>query len=219
MGNKLMKYNSGQLHHVRNNLFCSYLIALEGWRRGLKLTFDSSKVTKNNLFATGLKFTLSSEKNKHTFYKSRGDKVKGDAFKIGSNKYETKRWLKQNGLPVAEGKMFDKDSTKVEYISYANEIGYPVVLKPVVGAKGQGVIPGIQDEESLVESLSYLKEKLPTSKLILEKHYKGEEFRVYVIEDEVIAVINRVPANITGDGKHTIKELINIKNKERKKNP
>src|SRR5699024_1634540 len=154
-----------------------------------------------------------------TFYKSRGDKVKGDAFKIGSNKYETKRWLKQNGLPVAEGKMFDKDSTKVEYISYANEIGYPVVLKPVVGAKGQGVIPGIQDEESLVESLSYLKEKLPTSKLILEKHYKGEEFRVYVIEDEVIAVINRVPANITGDGKHTIKELINIKNKERKKNP
>src|SRR5699024_10552906 len=113
----------------------------------------------------------------------------------------------------------DKDSTKVEYISYANEIGYPVVLKPVVGAKGQGVIPGIQDEESLVESLSYLKEKLPTSKLILEKHYKGEEFRVYVIEDEVIAVINRVPANITGDGKHTIKELINIKNKERKKNP
>ena len=39
------------------------------------------------------------------------------------------------------------------------------------------------------------------------------------MEDDVIAVLNRVPANVVGDGKQTIQELINMKNKQRRKNP
>src|SRR5699024_4255472 len=44
------------------------------------------------------------------------------------------------------------------------------------------------------------------------------EYLFYVVEDEVIAVYNRIPANITGDGIHTIEELIELKNYERRQN-
>lgn len=80
---------------ARGNLFCSYLIALEGWRRGLTPSFTSDKVTKKKLHSPGLLFKLSSDTETHTFYKTRGDMIKGEAFSIGSNKFETKKRLKK----------------------------------------------------------------------------------------------------------------------------
>src|SRR5699024_6537913 len=47
----------------------------------------------------------------------------------------------------------------------------------------------------------------------------GEEFRIYVIEDKVLGAMNRRPANITGDGIQTVRQLIHEKNEMRKLNP
>src|SRR5699024_7711398 len=44
------------------------------------------------------------------------------------------------------------------------------------------------------------------------------EYRVYVVDDQVVAAYNRIPANITGDGMRTIEELIDAKNYERRQN-
>lgn len=207
------------LREVRNDRFCSYLIALEGWRRGLELTFHSEKVTNKGLHSPGLAYELKLKDRTHKFYKARGDKVKGDAFRIGSNKYRTKQWLSEHGIPVAKGKEFSETAGNDEIINYAREIGFPVVLKPVVGAQGKGVVANIHDEEYLKDSLIYVREKLNRKKVLLEQHIHGSEYRVYVMADNVICVINRIPANIIGDGIHTIKELIEMKNNLRKKNP
>ncbi len=207
------------LKDAQSSAFCSYLIALEGWRRGLTLKYYSEKVTKKNIHAPGLLYTLSSDTNTHRFYKARGDRVKEQAFSIGSNKFATKKWLEKQGIPVVEGEKFGKDVPDYEIIDYANSLGYPVVLKPVVGAQGKGVIANINTTEYLEKSLKYVRNQLNSSDVIIEKHFEGEEYRLYVIEDEVIAVMNRIPANIIGDGVHTIGELIKLKNKERKKNP
>lgn len=217
--NWLSHLNSEMLKKVRNNRFCSYLIALEGWRRGLELSFSSDKVTKHNLHSPGLRYTLSSKERTHTFYKARGDKVKGQAFSIGSNKYETKHWLAKHGIPVAKGEKFSKDVSNDQIVKYAEKIGFPVVLKPVVGAQGKGVVANIRNHEYLYKALTYVRETLNYPNVILEQYVEGKEYRIYVIEDEVIAVINRIPANVIGDGIHSIKELIENKNKKRKKNP
>ncbi|MCT1905332.1 acylphosphatase [Oceanobacillus sojae] len=217
--NWLSHLDESMLKDARNNNFCSYLIALEGWRRGLTLKYYSEKVTKYKVHVPGLLFSLSSGENTHRFYKARGDKVKGKAFSIGSNKFATKKWLSTHGVPVVEGEQFEKDVSDSEIIQYAKKLGFPVVLKPVVGAQGKGVIANITTESYLEKSLNYVREELHCSEIIIEKHFDGEEYRLYVIEDKVIAVMNRIPANITGDGVHTIKQLINLKNKERKKNP
>ncbi len=204
---------------ARNNNLCSYLIALEGWRRGLTLKFYSRRIKQDRIHAPGCLFSLSSGEVTHTFYKSRGMRVKGKAFSIGDNKYLTKKLLYDNGVQVPRGEKFLADASNIEITKFAQELGYPVVLKPAKAAQGKGVIANIDNEQFLLESLQYVRDDLGYHDVILEKYVTGKEYRVYVMNDEVIAVLNRVPANIIGDGQHTIKELIKRKNKARKKNP
>ena len=83
------------------------------------------------------------------FYKSRGMRVKGEAFTIGTNKILTKKTLEKNGVPVPKGDIFSKEATDEEVIAYAKEIGYPVVLKPSNAAQGKGVIANIENEAFL----------------------------------------------------------------------
>src|SRR5699024_396800 len=178
---------------ARNNNLCSYLIALEGWRRGLTLKFYSRRVKKNSLHAPGLLFTLSDGKEEHTFYKSRGMRVKGEAFTVGGNKFKVKEVLSSGGIPVAKGKLFPSQTSNDEIIRYAETLGYPVVLKPSNAAQGKGVIANINNEDMLLKSLKHVREILNYKEVILEQFVTGEEFRVYVMGDEVIAVLNRMP--------------------------
>src|SRR5699024_5228466 len=55
--------------------------------------------------------------------------------------------------------------------------------------------------------------------VIVEKHYVGNEYRIYVVGDHNIGATNRIPANVIGDGVSNIEQLISEKNIERKKNP
>lgn len=204
---------------ARNNNLCSYVIALEGWRRGLTLTFYSRKVKNNTLHVPGCLFSLSDGKTSHMFYKSRGMRVKNEAFSVGDKKILTKKALEKSGIPVPKGEVFSKEIENEDIIAYANKIGYPIVLKPANAAQGKGVITNINDGSFLRKSLKHVREELKYEEVIIEEHITGKEYRVYVMEDNVISVLNRIPANVVGDGKHTINELIKMKNKERRKNP
>ncbi|MFB4473798.1 acylphosphatase, partial [Oceanobacillus caeni] len=72
--------------------------------------------------------------------------------------------------------------------------------------------------EDLRKAIQYVRYELEYKEVIAEQFVAGKEYRVYVVGDQVIAAYNRVPANITGDGKHTIEQLIHLKNNQRKKN-
>lgn len=204
---------------ARNNNLCSYVIALEGWRRGLTLKFYSRRVKNDTLHVPGCLFSLSDGSVTHKFYKSRGMRVKGEAFTIGGNKILTKKTMKQHNLPVPEGRIFSEEVDDVTIVDYAKKVGFPVVLKPADAAQGKGVIANIDNETFLKESLQYVRTELNYKSVILEEHINGQEYRLYVMKDNVLAVLNRIPANVTGDGTHSIKELINTKNKKRKQNP
>lgn len=204
---------------ARNNNLCSYVIALEGWRRGLELKYYSRAVKQGTLHAPGLLFSLSDGNNEKMFYKSRGDKVKREAFTIGGNKYKAKQILHENGIPVPLGKLFEQDASNDEILKFAKKIGFPVVLKPSNAAQGKGVISHIENDDFLMRAIIHVREELGYKEVILEEHAFGNEYRVYVMKDKVIAVLNRDPANIVGDGTSTIRQLINKKNKSRKRNP
>src|SRR5699024_2779749 len=83
---------------------------------------------------------------------------------------------------------------------------------------GKGVFSNIENEEDLKNALQNLREER-YSNYIIEKYFPGKEYRIYVVGDQVIGAINRIPANVKGDGLSTFKELIEKKNKERLKNP
>ncbi|MFD1334574.1 acylphosphatase [Oceanobacillus iheyensis] len=210
---------------AHGNLLDSYVIALEGWRRGLKLRWhvkDSEKFSEMRTWFVdrpGQLFSLSSKQNTHYFFRTRGDKVSNDAVDIGKDKERTKKILSENGVRVPDGKQFKKEITNQEIIEYAGQVGYPIVIKPTDGSFGRGVISNITSSSELEYSLDYLRNELGYQDIILEQFIPGKDYRLYVVGDKAVAAMHRMPPNIIGDGVNTVSALIDIKNNERKLNP
>lgn len=199
---------------VKGTKVSSYAIALEGWRRGLTLKYIN--VARNPL---KIRYSLSSKDTEIVFAGSRGSKVSQKAVKICIDKFLTKKYLMEANVPTPEGEKFD-GSTKVEdIVSYAKKLGFPVVVKPVAGSGGTGVIANIKSVQELLNALDYVRNDLKYDDIIVEKYFEGIDYRVYVIGDKVVAAFDRIPANVIGDGVNTIEKLIKLKIEERQKNP
>lgn len=203
----------------------AYVIALEGWRRGLTLRWHTKNSEKFKEMKTwyvdtpGKLFSLSSPDRTHYFFRTRGDKVTNEAVEIGGDKEKSKHYFKKAGVPTPEGKKFKIECTEDEIVAYAEKIKYPVVLKPTDASFGKGVVTNIKNEEQLKNAFIEIRRKQAYQNILLEKHIPGEDYRVYVVGDQAIAAMKRVPANVIGDGKSTVKKLIEKKNEERKLNP
>lgn len=200
----------------QGNRISAYTISLEGWRRGLDLSFYSEFTEKGDRL---LRYKLTGFGRTHEFQLSMGDKVTQEAFDICKDKALTKEYLMKGNVPVPIGRTFLEDATINEMIKYANSIGYPVVIKPKDSNAGKGVFANIQNEKELIHIINHVRNDLGFTKILLEEFVSGRECRVYVLDNRVIAAMYRVPANIKGDGEKTIEQLIKKKNKERKLNP
>lgn len=194
----------------------TYTIALEGWRRGLGLEFYSIIESKSDL---KVRYALSNGEKKHHFQLSMGDEVSKEAFEICDNKELTKKHLKEHNIPVPIGTVFTDQTPHSDLVMYANEIGYPVVLKPTDGNAGKGVFADINSNEDLIEIFEHVTKDLNFKEIIVEKFISGNEYRIMVVGGRVIGSMIRRPASVLGDGEKTISELIKEKNKIRSANP
>src|SRR5690625_679523 len=210
--------------NARKTRLDAFAVALEGWRRGLKLkwyTKDSPHFNDMIIFGVnppGRLFSLSSEQRTHYFFRTRGDKVASSAVELAADKGVTKKILDSKGVPVPQGKGFSEEATDKEIIEYSETLPFPLVCKPTDASLGMGVVTNINSKDEFIKALNYIRYELEYKEVIVEQHVHGKEYLLYVIDDKVVAAYNRIPANITGDGKHTIEELIKLKNFERRKN-
>lgn len=122
---------------------------------------------------------------------------------IASDKLLTKELLLNQSIPVADG---GKVCNVISLLKEGERIGYPLALKPRYGSKGEGVMININTEKELVRCYNHLKSKF--ADLILEKYIEGNDYRVCVIDYNIVAVSLRTPPFVIGNGKHNIKELI-----------
>ncbi|MCL1949545.1 MAG: bifunctional glutamate--cysteine ligase GshA/glutathione synthetase GshB [Turicibacter sp.] len=128
------------------------------------------------------------------------------------NKEVTKRILETQGLPVPKGINFTDQQDAI--MAYSEFSGKSVVIKPKSTNYGWGItiFTPLKDpaefETALKHAFSY------DSSVIVEEFQPGQEYRFLVVEQELVAVLKRVPANIIGDGIHTIQELVDEKNKD-----
>ncbi|QDI91609.1 ATP-grasp domain-containing protein [Salicibibacter halophilus] len=195
----------------------TYTVALEGWRRGITLKFYR---IYDDEYKMKIRYSLSHNGTEHHFSLSMGDYNTDESFEICDDKQLTREYMEKAGVPVPKGKKFLADRSNEEIIDYANSLGYPLALKPVSANGGKGVFANVIDEEALRKALPYVREELEYPDVIIEEHVPGKrEFRVIVLGDQVLGAMNRIPANIVGDGVSTIKQLIHMKNEIRKQNP
>ena len=129
------------------------------------------------------------------------------AVEIACDKEETKNLLEASEIPVPRGRII-YDETDLQHT--IDKIGYPIVTKPVNGNHGKGATTNIRTWEDAVAGLKAA--KAYGRAVICEKFITGRDYRVLVINYKFVAAALRTPASVTGDGLHTIQELIDIVN-------
>ena len=212
------------LRGVRRFNIDAYLVALEGWRRGLSLTFYEHNTNETDLKLIGFDpigklFSLESNTKKHFFYRTRGDFISNEAVDIGTDKNATKSYLSKNNVSIPQGFSFTSNTSKETLNQSLEKVEMPIVLKPTFGSLGKGVTTNIRSTEEFYRNLEYTKSAFDYTEFLVEEYISGDDVRVYVVGEEVVAATKRLPANVTGDGFSSIKELIESKNKVRNLNP
>ncbi|KMY49180.1 cyanophycin synthetase [Peribacillus loiseleuriae] len=124
------------------------------------------------------------------------------------DKQMTKDILTNCGLPVPIGMVA---STLEEIFLKADLIGYPLVLKPLKGRQGQGVMTNIKNREQLFNIVNCLETE--GESYIIERYYQGSDYRLLVVNGQLVAASMRIPPYIIGNGTDTIQELIELENK------
>lgn len=133
---------------------------------------------------------------------------------IGGDKVLLKTLFDAHGIPTPQGKDFtDYD----EALAYFLRCTTPQVVKPTNGFASRGVTVHVTTED--VFEAAWHKAREIGETVLVEEMIWGEEVRVYFINGRFISATARTPAFVIGDGKHSIAELIKVKNSERSRNP
>ena len=128
---------------------------------------------------------------------------------LACDKDDTKHLLEQAEVPIPNGDIIRTERGLKEVIE---DIGYPIVIKPVNGNHGRGITTNINSLDDALIAFASAKE---ISRLVIvEKYVVGEDFRILVINNKMVAAAKRSPAHVIGDGKSTIKELIDKVNED-----
>ncbi|ARF14321.1 bifunctional glutamate--cysteine ligase GshA/glutathione synthetase GshB [Sporosarcina ureae] len=131
---------------------------------------------------------------------------------IMENKTVTKKILHQEGYRVPGGDEFSNIEDALRAFDMFAKT--PFVVKPKTTNYGIGISifkdgASYEDYEKAI-TLAFDED----SSVLVEEFLDGTEYRFFVLHDKVLAIMLRVPANVTGDGTHTIKELVEEKNRD-----
>lgn len=139
---------------------------------------------------------------------------------IARDKDYAKFFMAKKGYPVALGQTVFSDEwarairskrTAAYGIKYAAQIGFPVIAKP--NSKSQG--SGVQKADNAQELKSALREIFKSDRVaLIEKYLPGKDYRIVVLDKEIISVYERTPLSVTGDGKLSILSLLKKKQKD-----
>ncbi len=128
---------------------------------------------------------------------------------IAQDKELTKKLLDAAGVPVPQGRsVVDPDDAWAA----ALEIGLPVVIKPKDGNQGKGVTVNVTTREQLDAGFKAASEF--RDDILVERYLPGHDYRLLVVGDKLVAAARREPPQVIGDGKHTVRELVDEVNRD-----
>ena len=128
---------------------------------------------------------------------------------VASDKSLTNRLLDSAGLPVPRA---DVVATVDEAVAVAKRLGFPCVVKPLDGNHGRGVHLDLRSEEAVRAAFPAALAQTRSGDVVVETYVAGNDYRCLVIGGKVAAIAQRVPASVTGDGEHTVRQLVDIAN-------
>ncbi|WP_410687040.1 bifunctional glutamate--cysteine ligase GshA/glutathione synthetase GshB [Avibacterium paragallinarum] len=150
----------------------------------------------------------------HIEYVKNGNMTSKDSYispLIMENKVVTKKVLHKAGFNVPQSMEFT--SAEQAVANYGLFEGRAVVIKPKSTNYGLGITifqQGVSNREDFAKAIeiAFREDK----EVMVEDYLTGTEYRFFVLGEETLAVLLRVPANVVGDGKHSVAELVAAKN-------
>ena len=126
------------------------------------------------------------------------------------DKARVKKILEQAGVPVPKGGSFSRFSSLLKNFHTLHK---PVIIKPRRGTRGRHTTTWIYTEEELKKA--FYRAKQLCHWVVMEEHLIGSVYRGTVIDGHLAGVLRGDPPRVTGDGIHTVLELIELKNNTR----
>jgi cyanophycin synthetase len=136
--------------------------------------------------------------------------------KMAQNKIHTAHLLRMAGLPAPEHKVL---KTKEEALSAAQQLGWPVVVKPADQDRGEGVSVGVTNEELLFDAFETAHTASRSKQVIIEREVQGVCCRVFIANQQLLYAVKRLPKSVVGDGKKSIIDLLKKANLNEKNTP
>lgn len=131
------------------------------------------------------------------------------AVEAAGDKEATKALLADLGVPVPKGVVVRSAD---EAADEADRLGYPLVTKPLDGNHGRGVSLDLGRPEDVRQGYAHAAKH--SEAVVLEQQFKGHDHRLLVIGGELVAVAQRVPAHVVGDGRSTVAQLVEEVNRD-----
>jgi len=133
------------------------------------------------------------------------------AVDIAGDKDVTRRLLASAGLPVPRGEIV---RVADDAAAAASKIGFPVVVKPLDGNHGRGVGLDLRSEDEVRMAFERALAESRRGDVVVERFVTGNDYRMLVVGGRMVAVAERVPAHVVGDGRHTVSDLVEITNSD-----
>lgn len=131
------------------------------------------------------------------------DQTSAIAETISRDKDLTKELISTVGVPVPEGREVDNAEDAGDA---AEDIGFPVVVKPTDGNHGRGVFIDLMNREEVAKAYAIAIEE--GSGVLVERSIQGIEHRLLIVGGKLVAANRSDLITVVGDGKSTVIELI-----------
>ncbi len=137
------------------------------------------------------------------------DQTSAIAEGIAQDKDFTKRLLASCGVPVPQGQVVESADEAWEV---AQDIGLPVTVKPSDGNHARGVTLELTREADIKAAFALAEPE--GSEVIVERFIEGVEHRLLVVGGKVVAACKGETVSVTGNGKATLGELVELENQD-----
>ncbi|OAI83848.1 N-acetylglutaminylglutamine synthetase [Pseudomonas putida] len=176
------------------------IIVEEAYRRGIDVQVDDAD--------SGL-FTLSHGGRRVRCRESLSDLTTAVSMTLCQDKRLTQRTLAAAGLNVPAQQLAGNADDNLAFL----EDHGAVVVKPVDGEQGHGVAVNLTTLDEVTQAIEQARRF--DSRVLLESFHEGHDLRILVIGFEVVAAAIRHPAQVIGDGQHSIGRLIDAQSRRR----
>jgi GNAT-family acetyltransferase (TIGR03103 family) len=180
------------------------IIAEEALRRGIRVEVTDAEFGEMQL-SLGGRSVLTRE--------SLSEFTSAVAMSRCDDKRATRRLMERAGVRVARGAVA-REGELSDATALLDEVG-AVVVKPARGEQGRGITVGVRDAEGLERAVGYALQFCPD--VLVEELVAGDDLRVVVIDREVVAAAVRRPAEVVGDGRTTLTELVRSTSRRRER--